>query len=284
MARERTRRRAYGLVAPMGKVPIGPSVAILKYLHDDEGLTWRQIIEMVGAERSAIEDMVKREGNTTRLMAAKIEAALARYRASGPPRPGRVDATYTRWMMHSLEARGWPSLWVAEQMGRRNRLKLDTPHVFAYTEDALSKVFMEYHDQEGPSRRTAIMMWRDGHFPADCYEWDQDEPDLRPIPGSLRPELVAEALTFSRNVPKAQVKQVKMFMHSLGQWESERCARTSAANWAQHMGYEEDDYADIEIAHSDSRGVMCRSHGHNHDVPAIWFQPSPPTRATVESP
>ena len=268
LMRRYRKARTAGKIQPLTKIDAGPSRAILERWRAD-GLTWVQIKKMTGSDRTVLVRLFT-EPRVSALVARRVaEADTSLQQYGSPARAGLLDGALTRWMIRSLVARGWTQEWISSQLGFV-RFGSRPGRVLARTEDAVRQVFEARHDTWGPSRMVAVRTWRLGHFPAECYEWDQEEPDLRPVPGSMRPELIAEALTFAPTVPQAKRLRTKEHLRTLGQWDTERCARTSMARWTEFMGYEPEDYSDLEIPHADTRGVFCRRADHDHTLPAAW--------------
>lgn len=268
MMRRYRKAKTAGKLQPLMRTDAGPTKAILEQWRAD-GLTWVQIKNMTGSDRTVLIRLFT-EPKVSALVARRVAEAHAGYLEYGSPaRAGLLDGTLTRWMMKCLAARGWSQEWLSEQLGFV-KLGSRPGRVLARTEDAIRQVFDERHDSWGPSRLVAVRTWRTGHFPAECYEWDQDGLDPRPVPGSMRPELIAQALTFAPTVPQAKRLQIRDGLRTLGQWDTERCARTSMANWTEFMGYEPEDYSDLEIPHAEKRGIFCRRADHDHTVPAAW--------------
>jgi len=268
------------LTAGVGAVPFEPTrdtIATLK----ESGLTWMQLEALVGVDKVTLQNLsAPGRQFVTQDLAERVDAAaraVARHPAPLTIAATMVDAKFARWMVLSLMARGWPSLWIGQQLGwegtRCTPRDLNRARVHIEFEAKIRIVFDAHHYKDGPSRQAALKAWRQGRFPSDCYEWE--DGDFRPIPGSLHPDVVKAAATFNLphagKVAQGKVKGVKVFadMASWGQWPSERCARTSMKNWAEATGrFFDDDYTDIALR--PGRSLWCRNKHHDHGLPVVW--------------
>ena len=136
------------------------------------------------------------------------------------------------------------------------------------TVEIFDALFQERYGEWGPARRTAVLMWRRGYFIADCYLWE--EGDIRPIPGSLHPDLVLEALDYTIQ-HRNRIEPMRHFLREQGQWGSAICARTMMRNWCQMMKFPVDDYTDepLDLVRKD-RPKWCGDPRHDHSLPAMW--------------
>lgn len=173
---------------------------------------------------------------------------------------------WTRWQVDALLARGWTIQSIETAAGvtvsRSNKIQRK---VF----DAINSIFHEWHAEWGPARRTAVQSWRKGHFPADCYLWE--EGDTRPIPGSLHPDLVAEALDFTA-LHRNRVEPTKKLLRQHGQWSAAVCARTAMHQWNMAMGFPEEDYEAEPPTEAwvKGRSYWCANPWHDHSLPECW--------------
>jgi len=288
-ARRRINRRANGVIGPGDAVQLQPTVDAIIRMRSS-GLTWVQLGALTGVDKNALQracgegrkwvtlDFAERVEAAERVVVGKPEYAAA-------VAMNMVDAAFTRWMVHSLLARGWTSAWLGQQVGwggtRLTPRDVRGARVYRTFEAKVRAVFDGYHHEQGPSRAAALKAWRNGWFPADCYDWE--ERDFRPIPGSLHPDVVRAAATFNLPSPgklvngKARGAEVLADMVGWGQWPSERCARTSMRNWAEATGNTfDDEYSDIYV--QPGRSVWCRNLKHDHGLPVAW-RPGPAINA-----
>lgn len=236
-------------------------------------MTWDQIRTLAGTDRRTLQRLGNGERTfITRHLHDRVAAALRT--AEAVPDPTSVHAvlvpsTHASWMVGALLAVGWSSAWIGQQVGWTGRLCTTdfNPKVHIATLHRIEDVFRSYHWRWGPTRRTAVGQWRKGRFPADCYDWDREVPDHRPIPGSLHPDLVAEAARFAP-ASSARTERVLADMRGWGQWPDARCARTSMRLWAEAVGAEVEDYSDVQVR--PGRSVWCRSRWHDHSPPDCW--------------
>jgi hypothetical protein len=277
-ARARKHRKAAGITSPNDPVPLDPHRAIIqKYRR--LGLTWKQLAAIVGTDPTALHRLAREQRTyITRDLAERITAA-DRALAAHPNPTGIVavmtDSRFTKWMVRSLLARGWTSAWLGQQLGWTNRCSpsdVAEHRVHPEFQERIREIFEKHHHTWGPSNFTALKTWRSGHFPADCYNWE--DGDFRPIPGSFHHELVEKAATYhpaNRSPADAQKKRTETLqkMAALGQWPNERCARTSMKLWAETVGRPFDtDYSDMYIA--PGRSLWCNRPFHDHTPPPCW--------------
>ena len=278
----RKSRRREGVEAPTDLLPAETTILAIRRMRA-VGLTWEQIGLMCGSDRRMLQRIgAAKQSWVTRGVAERVahtDSAVAAH-----PNPKRmeaalVDADFTRWMVEALLARGWPSSWLGEQIGwtgtRLTPKDVRKARVRVEFEAKVRGVFDEFHHQWGPSRQTRLKMWRSGRFPADCYDWEDN--DLRPIPGSLHPDLVVEATTFnrgarSRGEAAADRRATLAALAGWGQWPTRICARTSMRNWAEATGLgTADGNEDIPI--HPGRSLWCGNMKHDHSLPAVWREP-----------
>lgn len=251
-------------------LPVGPTRDDLRVLRDLD-LTWKQIASVTGVPVRTIWSAGASESQkwVTRDVAQKVRAARERSEQYGKHAHLQdavlVAGDYTRWMIASLHARGWPRSWLFDQMGVNSLTLYQRPKVHIDTMQKVEAVFRDYHEQWGPTRRVAIDAWRRGQFPSDCYEWDQPMPDLRPIPGSMDPELVKEACTYADPwVHKKKSERMRRRMRGWGQLVNPQCARGMTLLWMEYVGMDTDDFL--------SEGEpTCRIAVHNHQLPDFWL-------------
>lgn len=255
--RERRLRQKAGIPSDYDRLdPARTRKAIRWMLKQD--MRWTQIEAVTGMERTSLQRMLRPDKkHVSRNTERTVLNAVARLKAH-PPLLTRdallFPAGWTKWQVDVLYARGWTRDGIEEVLG------MGVPRstkVQRRTAEAIDRLFHDWHAQWGPSRRTAVQKWRVGIFPADCYLWENR--DTRPIPGSLRPELVQEALAYTR-VHLDRIEPTRLLLQSLGQWEDEACARTAMRNWNKVMGFPKDNY----------KAVWCTQEEHDHSVPAYW--------------
>jgi len=241
------------------------------------GMVWDGMQELVGTDRRDLQRILSQpvNGKLTRRMEAMVLAGERRLEAN----PALLDVgkrlfeegPRVRWMIGCLLARGWDSQWIGEQVGWTERLSVSTLVSDWVRVDLWARVegvFKAHHESWGPSRMSAVRAWRQGRFVSDCYDWEADDPDFRPIPGTLHPELVAEACIY-KDKWKHRGKETSVTMHKVyGQWENEPCAAAAMRTWAEAF--------DTPIE-GGSHNRACGLQSHQHDVlPAIWRDDEPP--------
>lgn len=224
------------------------------------------------SDRTTMQRLYHSNGRcVTRSTAERVAAAAQAVAAHPDPKTieaSMVDATLTQWMISALMANGWTSTWIGEQLGwhatRCTPRDVAKKRVHTEFETKVRTVFETYAYQRGPSQQTARTTIRKGRFPALCYDWETG--DLRPIPGSLHPDIVTST---AKSRDKGRTAHVLTTLAGWGQWPTERCARTSMHLWAEATGRTFDtDYSDI-YTHP-GRTVWCRNPRHDHTPPAIW--------------
>jgi len=264
--RDRVRRRAYGIQAGSDLLPIEPYREKVAALHG-KGLTALQVAELVGTDRRTVQRIMTSPARkyVTRDMAERIDTAAVRYMDSVDPLElGAIliDSSAAKWMARSLGAMGWPTKWLGEQVGWSSKFGASdfNPLVTRRVFYRLRSVFLEHHDQSGPSHLTRLRHLRAGWFPSYCYEWETSTPDFRPIPGSLHPDLVVEVCTFANPRPVGMKQHMVDRMAGWGQYPDEVCAHTAIKNWASVMGRE-----------WHGTGPYCWDRKHKHKrLPEIW--------------
>lgn len=234
----------------------------------DQGLRWSQMEAVTGLERVSMQRILNQQGKqVARSTERTLLDAVARIK-SNPKLMTRdallLPATWTKWQIGTLMARGWTGDAIEAAAGvtvpRSNKVQRKVA-------DAFDRVFHDWYAIWGPARRTAIRSWREGRFPADCYLWEEN--DTRPIPGSLHPDLVSEALEFTA-MHLHKVAPTKELLQTYGQWNKPICARTAMHQWNMVMGFPCEDY-DAEPpteAWVKGRSPWCAK--HDHSVPFYW--------------
>lgn len=274
-ANEHRKRRAYGRTSPNDRLPVEDTVADIAAMRA-HGLTWRQIAKMAEvAEDTITATHNGRRKHVSLMVVKKVRAARATVEALGEQAVAQdamlVDGSLTRWMIRSLHARGWSRDWLMGELGVQNFNVYQQARVFIWTQQTITDLFDAHAHTWGPARRTAVDAWRRGHFPADCYEWDQPIPDLRPIPGSLHPDLVREALSFvNADRDKRRVAVYRERLRDWGQFPNPSCARAVMLLWMERQGMDTDDFL--------SDGGVCGFPSHGHQLPAYWLDDDHPTR------
>lgn len=270
MARDRRNRQLAGIPSDYDRVASGPSEEAILWLRD-QGLKWSQVEGLVGFERVSLQRMLDpAKKNVSRSTERILLDAVKRVKAN-PKLLTRdallLPAAWTRWQISALLARGWMGDFIEAKTGVTTPRKGDK--VQRKVADAIDAFFLEHHTEWGPTRRTAVQMWRKGVFPADCYLWE--ERDIRPIPGSLRPELVSEALTYTaQHVGSADA--TRALLRKKGQWPKPICARTSMRHWNEFMGLPDEDYDEEPPTASwvKGRSPWCADTRHDHSLPVYW--------------
>ena len=272
LALDRRKRVVTGRLGPNDLVPNAAVRAAIMEMRR-LGMVWDGMAELVGCDRRDLQRMLKApDGKVTRRMDAAITAAArsVRMNPSLQDRQKHVldGGANVRWMVGCLLARGWDSQWIGNQIGWKERFSTSTIKydlVNVRTLARLEGVFKAYHDQWGSSRMTAVRAWRAGKFLSDCYDWEEDGFDFRPIPGSLHPDLVVEACTFSeKHVHRASAVRAEM-RRVWGQWESERCACAAGRAWRKSRGFSLE-----PVQYREECGLVI----HGHDVlPEVWRTP-----------
>lgn len=255
-----------GQVGLYDKIPSSPAVAALARMRE-RGMVWEGIEELVGTHGGVLRKLMQRpEGLMTvhlrdRIFAAET-ALAANPRLAARGRRVFSQAERVRWMIGCLLARGWTGDWIGDQIGWSTNMSitsLKTTQVNVKTWARVEGVFKAHHSEWGPSRMSAVRAWRSGKFISDCYDWEVTEPDFRPIPGTLHPELVDEACTY-QNKWKYRREQMLTEMHLVyGQWEKELCAAAALRTW--------------QTASGQPTGTtrVCRNTSHHHSVlPKTW--------------
>jgi hypothetical protein len=181
----------------------------------------------------------------------------------------RFPAEWTLWQVRALMALGWTEDILEERAGMTIPRK-ENKWVNRNTFDAVDALFMRLHHEWGPSRMTAVTMWRKGALPPDCYNWE--ESDTRPIPGSMHHELVVEACTFTP-AHRSRAREVRALLRGLGQWTRPECTRAAHRAWCEHQGMDYDDYTDEPLSYAHKwreASPWCRRTDHDHSVPEFW--------------
>ena len=263
--RDRRVRQKEGVKGPDDRLSREPVTALLQELRD-RGLTWEQIKAATHVEVRDIRRItLGGPAHVTRKVAERVEAGyrdLMELQNPAEFQAKKLDGDFVRWMVLSLFARGWQMAQIMEESGTAltfmraangKKIQVDTL-------GKIEPVFLKHHLEWGPSRRTAVQTWRRGFFMSDCYDWERGVPDLRPIPGTLHPDLVMEAAIYKGGVRGLQ-QRVLDNLAALGQYADPLCARAAFARWEQDFG-EEDSVGGSRVCH-DSR------HQH-HVLPAAW--------------
>jgi hypothetical protein len=270
VTRERRQRRKAGIIDDSTRVPPDKSRQAIQWMRDGD-LRWHQIEALTGFQRVSLQRIMKPE---KRMVAHSTERVLRDTvdRLKADPRLLTRDvlllpARYTRWQIHALMAQGWRQ----DDIERLAKISLPRSHVAKVQTriaDVINKVFMDKYGTWGPSRTGAKVMWRQGKFMADCYLWE--DGDLRPIPGSLHPDLVLEALDYTR-MHRNRVDPTRQLLRESGQWSTAICARTSMRNWCEVVGAPMEDYVDepLHLVKQD-RSKWCGNYRHDHSVPECW--------------
>jgi hypothetical protein len=268
-ARARYHRRQFGIEASSDRLPVEATRAAINRMLAT-GLTLRQITHQTGLHHRSLPRILTVRKYVTRELAtiiAETEVWFAEHPDAEPFSSTR-DPELAVWMVRTLIAQGWNSEHLGTQVGWSQGGKL-LPNQFGsrITNDTYTRVetvFREHHDKWGPSRSGARRMWRKGFFPSDCYNWDQPIPDLRPIPGSLRPELVREAATIPRD-DGTRREQILTDMSGWGQWPDPACANSAMYHWLKHTHPGERIPWD-----TDELGLRCWDHKLHRTVPEVW--------------
>ena len=254
-----------GIPAPDDRLPREPITALLLELRE-LGLTWEQLHAATHVEIRDLRRITMRVSkHVTRKVAERIEAGwrdLMDLQNPAEFEAMKLDGDLARWMVLCLFARGYTFAQIAEESGTNLTFmrKSNGKKIQVETFGKIEPVFLKRHLEWGPGRRTAVHTWRRGSFMSDCYDWERGVPDLRPIPGSLHPDLVREAALYKGGVRGVQ-QRVLDNMASWGQWPDELCARSAFARWEQDFG-EEDSVGGSRICH-------IREHAHQI-LPAAW--------------
>ena len=145
---------------------------------------WDITIAAGWKSRNALADAYRRAKVTPRT----LQRVLA---VTAPPvsrRNGYVDATGSRRRLQALAVMGWPTLRIANMLG-----KLD-PQTYQYiqsgrnrtvrrrTAEAITELYNQMWDQRGPSKRTSALALRKGWAPP--LAWDDehiDDPRAHPV-------------------------------------------------------------------------------------------------------
>lgn len=274
-ANEIRRRRAYGRTSPNDRLPVDETVADIKAMRD-LGLTWRQIASIADVAVDTIAATHNgRRKHVSLMVVKKVRAARAQAEGLGELAVEHdamfMGGDYTRWMIRALHARGWSRDWLMGELGVKNFNVSQQERVFLRTHQSITDLFEAHAHTWGPMRRTALDAWRRGHFPADCYEWEQPIPDLRPIPGSLHPDLVKEALTFvNAERDRKKVALLRQRFRGWGQFPNPMCARAVMLLWMESREMDTEDFL--------SDGAVCRMPSHVHQLPEFWQDDDHPMR------
>jgi hypothetical protein len=255
-ARE-VRMRDPAVLLPQQTVDAGPSRDVLEQLRG-AGMTWPQIAELSGLNRKTLMNINRGDPLVTLLTEQTLRYARDRWAAAGAGPGALVDSALADWMIGCLLARGWTARVLAAETGwRKGWMRPEGPEpvlIFRHHEERVRAVFDRLHLQWGPSRGDgARRMWRKGVFFSDCYEPPVDGvPDRRPVPGSLHPDLVAEAGTADRRTKP----EVLALLASLGQFPDARCCRVVHGLWE-------------ERGRGGPEKARCPLH-HTHRLPQAW--------------
>lgn len=260
-ARDRRRRMAEGRPSPYELVPNDAAVAAVKRLRE-MGMLWIGIADLVGTDPRDLQRLLRSPGGSVQLRMNDAILATERMVLANPALLSRrrrmhSEVPRARWMVSCLLARGWTSDWIASQIGWTDRLSSSTFVGTLVSGDLLGRiegVWKAYHMVWGPSELGMLRAWRSGKFLSDCYEWDTDFPDWRPIPGSFAPDLVERAAKFRHD--QSRRKPTLHQLHTVwGQWETQKCAAAAMQTWSGVPAGE----------------VVCRSARHRHDrLPEVW--------------
>jgi hypothetical protein len=268
---DRRHRIKAGIRSPNDLIPIGNAHAAVKRMKES-GVRWVTMEAVVGVDRRVLQRLLTTsEGVVTIRLARGVANAERKFKENPELRllhaKMHEEGERVRWMVGSLMARGWPSDWIGKQVGWNHRLSpTSIPHQTVSIDlwGRVEGVFKAYHMEWGPSRVTAVRAWRRGVFFADCADWDVDEPDYRPIPGTLHPDYVEEACTYRARGHMHRGPLMLRTMHTRwGQWETDLCAGAAFRAWRRAQGLS---------GLVDSRTV-CRNSRHDHEVlPLLWRQ------------
>ena len=234
-------------------------------------MTWDGMAEVVGIDRRDLQRILGGR-MVTRRISALILAAESRLEENPDLRlTGKKllrEGDRVRWMTNCLLARGWTSEWIGVQMGWTHGFStstIDWDLIHVTTLARIEGVFKAYHTEWGPARQSAVQAWRAGKFLSDCYEWDTENPDYRPIPGSLHPDLVREALVYSPDYRHRRRSMAETFHKRYGQWELGRCATAAWIGWSRVVQPDSVDITDIPPKE------ICGVAYHQHSVlPEVW--------------
>ena len=272
--RERRVRQAQGIPSDLERIDPSTSREALEWMRD-RGLRWTQIESLTGFERSTMQRMMRPDKRNVARSTERILLHTIEQIKRNPTLMVRdallLPAAWTRWQIGALLARGWPSDVIEAEAGvvvprRGTKVQRKTVNRF-------DDVFNRWHAEWGPNRHTAVLMWRKGVFPADCYLWE--DRDTRAIPGSLHPDLVVEACQFTA-LHRSRAQDIRALLREHGQWSTAICARTSMRNWCKATGSLMDDYSDEPLSYANTSRAMrsspwCANTTHDHSVPAIWM-------------
>lgn len=239
----------------------------------DAGMVWEGIQSLVGVDRRDLQRVLRNgAGGTVTRRTEELVLDAAQRLAEQPGlvderRKSFMEGPRLRWMVNCLQARGWTSEWIGREVGWHHGLSssvLPSDRVTAVFWGRVEGVFKAYHTEWGPSRLGAVRSWRAGKFPSDCYDTDMDVPvRYLPVPGSLHPDLVAEAATFGPQHAHRRNVVLGRLHHYWGQWEKESCASAALRGWQAVVSGVTDDDGD--------GGVVCRLRSHRHrSVPVVW--------------
>lgn len=259
-AKARRDRRKAGIVTPDDRVPADATRKALKWMRA-QGMRWRQIENITGMDRTT---MTRATLPGKLVVAVHTQSIILETEQLVRANPDlitrdalRFPAAWSLWQVRALLARGWTRDFIIEQTGLASLPTSQRKWVNRPTWATLNEFFSDYHAQWGPSRTGAIVMWRQGYLPPDCYDWE--EGDTRAIPGSLHPDLFNEAVTFTR-LHKDSAKLVAARLHTLQQWGDPLCAAKAYREWCSLL------------ARPVGRGMedWCRDPEHDHSAPQAW--------------
>lgn len=220
-------------------------------------LTWKQITEITGIDGRSLSRIASRSPRVDRLTEDTLRYARDRWIAGRlvAPERGLVDARLGDWMLDCLLARGWTAEVIADEIGwTRGMIRSardDRTIIHRKTLERIRAVFLERHLLWGPSSRGRLRLWRRGAFFSDCYDWDRPDPDFRPIPGSLHPDLVDRAIRVRGHIRPDYAAALA----SKGQFPDQRCCDIVNALWEERIGGREK--------------ARC-AYGHTHRLPVEW--------------
>lgn len=268
--RNRYRRRKFGIEASTDWLPVGPTQAALLRMKSPS-VPWKTVADALGMDRTHVNEIaIGKRKYVTRETAERVAQMEKRF----IPVPGeRMPSDHASWMLGALMAQGWESRWIGEQVGwtpgKSTKLGPSdlNPLITVEFHERILGVFLAHCDSWGPSRQGAVRMWRRGHFPAYCYEWDTALPDFRPIPGTMNPEHVVEAARYWDGDPEKEQKTLAR-LAELGQWPDERCARTALRRWVQETGREQSAWVS---GRNGKAGMWCPEKYHRcRSLPFAW--------------
>ena len=146
----------------------------LERLHTKYGLSYKYAATRLGISRWRVSEIMQRGKFPTGLRQSTIDALTAlhdevtggqvpraRYKAN------LVDATLSKRAIEGLMLRGYPQIWMDEQLGFRrgqtNMILREQAWVTRETDAGFTTLAREYGTTDGPSKRTATMARNRGY-------------------------------------------------------------------------------------------------------------------------